>query len=92
MKKIENPFDILLEEISSIKAQIADLKKANPQTPELPPSDVFLTQKETADLLGVSTVTIWTWEGKGILKSYRIGNLKRFKKSEILASPKLINR
>jgi excisionase family DNA binding protein len=90
MKKIENPFQLLLDEISGIKAQIADLKKSHPQTPEMPPSEVFLTQKQTCELLGVSNPTLWAWTKHGIIKSYKIGTLNRYKKSEILASPKLI--
>jgi excisionase family DNA binding protein len=92
MLKITNPFQIILDEMNGVKSSIKELKSLFLQAPTSQPEETFLTQKEVANLLGVSSVTIWTWEGKGILKSYRIGNLKRFKKSEILASPKLINR
>jgi excisionase family DNA binding protein len=92
MLKIPNPFQVLLDELSSIQSKIDELKKSLSQSTKIPPEEVFLTQKETAQLLGVSTVTLWAWERKNLLKSYRIGNLKRYKKSEILASPKLIKR
>ncbi len=52
----------------------------------------FLDTKEVSEIFGVSSVSVWDWEKKGILKSYRIGNLKRFKLSEVMESPKLIER
>lgn len=53
----------------------------------------YIDTKEAQQILGnVSSVSIWDWEKKGILQSYRIGNLKRFKLSEVLASPKAIQR
>ncbi len=43
----------------------------------------YLTRKDTAELLGVSLVTIHDWCKKGILKPYRIGSRIRFKRKEI---------
>jgi excisionase family DNA binding protein len=90
MNKIPNPFQVLLDEISSIQSKIDELKKSLSQSTKIPPEEVFLTQKEAAKLLGISTVTLWSWNKKHIIKSYKIGTLNRYKKSEILASPKLI--
>jgi excisionase family DNA binding protein len=92
MNKISNPFEILLNELSSIQSKIDELKKSLSQSTKIPPEEVFLTQKEAAKLLGISTVTLWSWNKKHIIKSYKIGTLNRYKKSEILASPKLIKR
>ena len=39
----------------------------------------------------VSRVTIYQWEKKGLLKSVRIGNLKRFKESDIQSFIELYN-
>jgi hypothetical protein len=55
-------------------------------------SDTYIDQKRVAELLDVSGVSVWEYERKGFLKSYRIGNLKRFLLSEVMASPKLIQR
>ena len=52
----------------------------------------FIDQKAVAEIFGVSTVSVWQWEKVGLLKSYRIGNLKRFKYSEVMNSPKAIER
>ena len=71
----------------------AHLKYApTPPQPLAPDPERFLDQKQVAEIFNVSTVLIWDWERKGLLKSYRIGNLKRFKYSEVMASPKLITR
>ncbi|TXH14196.1 MAG: DNA-binding protein [Hyphomicrobiaceae bacterium] len=52
----------------------------------------YIDTRRVSELLDVSSVTIWDWEKKGILQSYRIGNLKRFKLSEVMAAPKPIKR
>ena len=70
----------------------AHLKYAPTPQPLTPDPERFLDQKQVAEIFSVSTVSIWDWERKGLLKSYRIGNLKRFKYSEVMDSPKLITR
>lgn len=52
----------------------------------------LLDAKQAAEFFGVSTVSIWSWEKDKIIKSYRIGNLKRFKYSELLKSLTPIDR
>ncbi|MEZ0541249.1 helix-turn-helix domain-containing protein [Fibrella arboris] len=49
-----------------------------------PTQTVFLTQKEVAEKLKVSTVSVWSWTKAGILKSYRIGNQVRYIESEVI--------
>lgn len=86
-----NPYEAIYSKLQSIENHLADLK---PNPPSLPPpiDERFLDVKQTAELFGVSTVSVWQWEKLGILNSYRLGNLKRFKYSELLQSPKLIQR
>ena len=43
----------------------------------------YLTRIEVADILKVSLVTISDWNKKKILNPYRLGNLIRYKRSEI---------
>ena len=43
----------------------------------------YLTRKEVAKILKVSLVTLSDWNKKGILKPYRLGNLIRYKRSEL---------
>jgi len=43
----------------------------------------YLTRKEVAAILKVSLVTLTDWNKKGVLKPYRLGNLIRYKSTEI---------
>jgi predicted DNA-binding transcriptional regulator AlpA len=45
--------------------------------------EIYLTAEELAKILKVSLVTIWSWDKKGITKPLRIGNQKRYRKSDI---------
>jgi predicted DNA-binding transcriptional regulator AlpA len=86
-----NPYEVIYNRLQTIENRLAELKPIPPLPP--PPADErFLDVKQTSELFGVSTVSIWQWEKLGILQSYRLGNLKRFRYSELLQSPKLIQR
>ncbi|KUO68838.1 MAG: helix-turn-helix domain-containing protein [Lutibacter sp.] len=65
--------------ISDIRVEFEKLSK-NFQ-PVLPPK--YLTRQEVAKILKISLVTISDWNRKGILKPYRLGNLVRYKQSEL---------
>lgn len=43
----------------------------------------YFTPQQLATLLQVSLVTLWCWDNKGILSPVRIGNSKRYRKSDI---------
>jgi predicted DNA-binding transcriptional regulator AlpA len=86
-----NPYEAIYNRLQIIENYLAELKP-NPSTPPPPADERFLDVKQTAELFGVSTVSIWQWEKLGILQSYRLGNLKRFRYSELLQCPKLIQR
>ena len=73
-----------------VKDEVKKYSQIKTETAEAP--DRYIDTKEVCDLFGVSTVTVWEYEKKQLLKSYRIGNLKRFLLSEVMASPKLIQR
>lgn len=62
--------------------------------PEIIPREPeqYIDIKRVSELLNVSLVTICDWEKKGILQSYRMGNLKRFKLSEVMSAPEPIKR
>jgi len=87
-----NPYEAIFDRLISIESTLAELKPqySPPSTSQI--EEKLLDVKQTADFFGVSTVTIWQWEKSQIIKSYRIGNLKRFKYSELLSCPKLIVR
>jgi excisionase family DNA binding protein len=48
-----------------------------------PRKDEYLTRKECAALLKVSTMTVHAWINKGILKHYKVGRRTLFKIAEI---------
>ena len=77
-----NPFQILDERLQGIESAIKDLVHKKPEPPK-PSTERYLTTDEVAELLSVSRVTLWNWEQKNIIKPYRIGNLKRYRLSEI---------
>jgi excisionase family DNA binding protein len=62
--------------VLAIKHLILPLQKTD--------EDELLTRKETAKMLSVSLVTLGDWNKKNIIQSYRIGNLVRYKKSDVL--------
>jgi excisionase family DNA binding protein len=62
-----------------VKAELDALTK-DFQPKKLPE---YLTRKEVAAILKVSLVTISDWNKKGIIKPYRLGNLIRYKSSEL---------
>lgn len=49
--------------------------------PVMPPE--YLTRQEVAEILKVSLVTLSDWNKKKILNPYRLGNLIRYKRTEI---------
>ena len=81
------------ELVASLEAKIDQkLKKHTAPVIVAPDAERFLTKKEVAAMFSVTEVSIWDWERKGLLTGYRIGNLVRYKHSEVVASPKMILR
>lgn len=74
---------------------IKDLKKEL-QTHFAPPAPInkeeYLTRKEAIKILKVSNSTICDWDKNGITKPYRLGNLIRYKRSELEAALIAINK
>ena len=68
--------EIIKEIITALKDIILPIQEIN--------EDKLLTRKETAKMLSVSVVTLCDWEKKNIIQSYRIGNLVRYKKHDII--------
>lgn len=93
-QKFLNPFEVFDARLTEIQSLLIELrhKSQPPQQSSIQVEERFLDVKQTADLFGVSTVTIWSWERANIIQSFRLGNLKRYKYSLLLQSPKLIQR
>ena len=93
MTNYQNPFLEIHSRFDEFEKAFSELKKELQEKQKTEPNEEsFIDQKQVAELFGVSTVSIWQWEKNGFLKSYRIGNLKRFKYTEIVNAPKFINR
>ena len=82
--KITQLFGVSPEEFKeSILTEVrTELKSLALNFQPITPSE-YLTRQETADLLKVSLVTLSDWNKKKILNPYRLGNLIRYKRSEI---------
>ena len=67
------------QKITHIRLELKEMSKKF--QPIRPPE--YVTRKEAAKILKVSLVTIHDWNKKRILKPYRLGNLIRYKRSEL---------
>ncbi len=80
----------------TVKLNLTDLtayaeycfSKARQDLPDPKPKEELLTPAQFADTLKISLVTLWNWDNKGITKPVRIGNAKRYRRSDL---DKLIN-
>lgn len=59
-------------------AEARELGKAEKQPEE------YLTPQEVADLLGVTTNTLWRWNKSGYLTHVKLGRKPYYKKSDIV--------
>ncbi len=82
------PKELQTEILNGFKSQIEDLKKEfQPKQPT-----EYLTREETAQLLSITTVTLWRWTNRGTLQSYGIGNKVYYKRKEIEESLILLKK
>jgi len=44
---------------------------------------LYITGDKVCEILDISRVTLWNWDKKGITKPIRMGNLKRYMRSDI---------
>jgi hypothetical protein len=58
-------------------------RRAEEARPEPKAEEEYLTPQEFADALKISLVTLWHWDGKGITQPLRIGNKKRYRRSDL---------
>ena len=48
-----------------------------------PPSERYLTAEEVCEKYSITRVTLWSWDKKGLTNPIRLGNLKRYRLSDI---------
>ena len=84
MKNSFNPFDQITEELVSIQTKLDSLKsKLTTRVQQAKDPDTLLTTDQVCKILNISRVTAWSWEKKNLLKPIKVGNLKRFRFSDI---------
>lgn len=70
----------LIEKINKIERKLANIEeKVSPIS-----EDRYIDRKEVAKIASVCVSTVINLERAGVLKSYRFGNKKRYKHSEVL--------
>ncbi len=78
-------FDQVPEAIGKLIEEVANLKKivAKKSEQSTPKEEEYLTPAEMIQCLKISSVTLWHWDKKGITRPLRVGNLKRYRKSDL---------
>lgn len=71
--------DLINSILDGVDEKLKDLKKT--MTPKQPTQ--LLNRKETSLFFGVTTMTIDSWTRKSILRAYRTGNRKYYKREEL---------
>jgi hypothetical protein len=84
VNKIIQVFDVTPDELKEniLKDLRVELKTMTQNFKPAEPEE-YLTRKEVSKILKVSLVTLHDWNKKKILNPYRLGNLIRYKSSEI---------
>jgi len=85
MKKTQITFEQIPEALSHLIDEVADLKKMVGEQPKqkVQKEEEYLTPAEMAQFLKISMVTLWHWDKKGITRPLRVGNLKRYRRSDL---------
>lgn len=85
MKSNKISFNEMPEALGQLISEVSDLKKmvANKHTEPARTEEEYLTPSEMCQALKISTVTLWNWDKKGITRPLRVGNLKRYRKSDL---------
>ena len=81
----QTPADELLAMFGIVVAD--QLKNLLPQQP-LQPVKSILTRRETAEMLGISLVTLHEWTKNGTIQGTRVGTRVRYRYSDIEAALK----
>ena len=69
-----NPFELIIERLSSLESKLFENSKANPA---LPPIEI-IGRKELCNRLAITEPTVIRWERKGKIPSFNIGSSVRY--------------
>ena len=84
----QNEFEHLITQTVTNAVQI-ELSKVS--IPESPAQKQFFSRQETAEMLGISLVTLDSYVKAGFINAFRLGYKIRFKHSDILLALTKIN-
>ena len=84
---MSNPFEPINARLTNLEALTLEtlqlLRSQNtPSTSQ--GNDEPLTPDETAAFFKTSKVSLWSWEKKGLIKGYHLGNKKFYLRSELI--------
>jgi predicted DNA-binding transcriptional regulator AlpA len=77
-----NPFEEIDNRLEQIETTLQEIASKQSQPTQVP-TEKYLDTNQLCELLGISRVTAWEWGKKGMLSPIRIGNLKRYRLSDI---------
>lgn len=75
-----------------IREELNSVFKSLNIAPPPPLEENYITENEAKEILSVSKVTLKKWRDENRLKFYRFGTRIRYKKSELLETPKKFGR
>jgi len=67
-----------LKEFAETCIEAGRKEKPEPSSPE-----EYLTPAQFSEALQVSLVTLWSWDKKGLTRPLKIGNAKRYRRSDL---------
>lgn len=76
-----NPFDTIDQRLQVIEEALHQLINKPDHPP--PITEKYLTTEQVCEILSISRVTLWSWQKSGIIQSFKIGSLRRYKQSDI---------
>jgi excisionase family DNA binding protein len=90
---MENTMILTSVSVNDLMQQVRDIVRDElKQQGRADLAEKLLTPKEAADLLRVSTVTVWQWEKQGRITKHTLGGRTYFKYAELMASLDTLQR
>ncbi len=74
-----------MEAFRTFKSELLQEINVTTPVPVPPAQDEFLSREETMEKFHISSATIWRWKKCGYLVPVRVGNMDRYRLSDINA-------
>jgi hypothetical protein len=76
-------FEISGSDLLTITDELSRRAVEAEKSKKIPAPEEYLTGEEFANILKISSVTLWNYDKRGITNPVRIGNSKRYRRSDI---------